>query len=179
MRAAVSPETPLPYVTGPIIDSCGYFAGLSLAIGLSSMELDKLPVVAFTDELIQVFDAMQVTLPTARCQGEVSTQMESVSTDEQLLPVQEIADEPTITEPAIEETHQAQQGPQKTVAADTTFRVDEKPSIWRDVPLWLILLGISILAGLVWKLAFLFRKTSQAGGFTDKSTVGGIKIRER
>lgn len=167
MRTAISPETPLPYITGPIIDSCGYFAGLSVAIGPSSMELDQLPVVAFTDELIQVFDAMQVTLPSARCQSAVSTQIESASIDEQALadksssPDLEIADEPTIPEPTIEETGQAQQEPEKVVTAGNEFRADEKPSIWRDVPLWLILLGISILAGLVWKAAFWFRQIRQ------------------
>ncbi len=167
MRAKVSPQTPLPHITGPIIDACGYFAGLSVAIGPSSMELDKLPIVAFTDELIQVFDAMQVTLPTARCQSEVSTQMESASIDEQALPdessspVQEIADELPIPEPTIEETGQAQQEPQTAITADDEFRADEKPSIWRDIPLWLILLGTAILAGLVWKAAFWFRQIRQ------------------
>ncbi len=178
MRTAISPETPLPYITGPIIDSCGYFAGLSLAIGPSSMELDKLPVVAFTDELIQVFDAMQVTLPTARCQSTVSTPIESVSIDEQSSAVQEIPDEPTIPEPVIEEIRQTQQGPQKTVTAGNKFRADEKPSIWRDVPLWLILLGIAILAGLVWKAVFLFRQTRQAHKRQVDSQTGGVAADE-
>ena len=178
MRTAISPETPLPYITGPIIDSCGYFAGLSVAIGPSSMELDKLPVVAFTDELIQVFDAMQVTLPTARCQSTVSTPIESASIDEQPSPVQEIPDEPTIPEPVIEEIRQTQQGPQKTVTAGNKFRADEKPSIWRDVPLWLILLGIAILAGLVWKAVFLFRQTRQAHKRQVDSQTGGVAADE-
>jgi hypothetical protein len=161
MRAAVSAETPLPFITGPIIDDCGYFAGLSLALGPSSMELDKLPIVAFTDELIQIFDAMQVSLRTARCEtiavSEYAPETVSSSTPE----VDNTAGIPE-PEPMAEETQAAvEESPVSGTIPDRPVStvVNERPSIWSHVPLWVVLVGVIILGALVWKGIFLLRLT--------------------
>ena len=171
MRAAISPQTPLPYITGPIIDACGYFAGLSLALGPSSMELDKLPIVAFTDELIQIFDAMQVKLATARCQSTVQSEVTAASIDAEQVADAESGqaqaqvqpEEPAAPEASDEATDQIQEEPQNTDSGREKSGVNEVHSVWSNIPTWLILVGILILIVLLWKSALLVRLTMHPG----------------
>jgi len=166
MRAALSAQTPLPFITGPIIDDCGYFAGLSLALGPSSMDLDKLPIVAFTDELEQIFDVMEVNLPTARCPATTpaettlaTAEKESVL-DPDSLSAEENNELPIEPESVNEEvTLPVEDSPTSGAPTDKpqNVRINQPPSIWRSIPAWLVLLGGVILGVLVWKGAFLLR----------------------
>ncbi len=163
MRAAISPQTPLPFITGPIIDGCGYFAGLSLAIGASSMELDKLPIVAFTDELVQIFDAMQVSLPSARCQGAVKPQLaNSIIETKQVADAQSPAEIETTDalpdpESVVEESLHPPEQAEASEAAALAHAGNDQTSIWSRFPGWLITMGVLIFAALVWKSIALFR----------------------
>ena len=157
MRVAVSAETPLPYVTGPIIDDCGYFAGLSLAIGPSSMELDKLPIVVFTDELQEIFDAMQVSLPSAQCQGVIPLQAE-LAANENLIEVNESssAEEkesvvPEVVTEQAEATNEETESSGDIAQASPTTLTRPTASIWQSIPFWLILIAVFIIGSLVWK----------------------------
>ena len=64
----VSADTPLPNITGPIIDNCGFLVGLNLAAGGQSLARDKNPVSIFGDALTRIFDAMQINLQRGMCQ---------------------------------------------------------------------------------------------------------------
>jgi hypothetical protein len=166
MRAALSAHTPLPFITGPIIDDCGYFAGLSLALGPSSMDLDKLPIVAFTDELGQIFDAMEISLPTAPCQATtpaettLATAENESATDPGSLSAEENNELPIEPESANEEvTLPVEDSPTSGAPAEKlrSVPITKPPSIWRSIPAWLVLLGWVILGVLVWKGTFLLR----------------------
>ena len=181
MRATVSPETPLPYVSGPIIDDCGYLAGFSLTSGAQSLEAGQVPKVIFTDELIRVLDSIDVNLPGGYCAASVqqteapaNTQVTNSVTDtepkESTLEsseVETVADEtvaaktqePAVAEPAADTLQGAVVNPGKTVTGNAT----ERPSIWRDIPFWLPLLGIIILGVLIWKGIFFFRLKAHTG----------------
>ena len=69
------PETPLPYVSGAIIDGCGYLAGVSLSSGAQSLETTKAPRTLFTDALKPIFEQLQIELPSSSCV--ISTPLES------------------------------------------------------------------------------------------------------
>ena len=173
MRATVSPETPLPYVSGPIIDDCGYLAGFSLTSGAQSLEAGRIPMVIFTDELIRILDSIDVNLPgrscaTANTQGTNSVpvtkphQSALESSETETVAEEAVAaetQEPVVAEPAVDTPQGAVVNPGKAVAGNTT----ERPSIWREIPFWLPLLGIIILGVLIWKGIFFFRLRAHTG----------------
>jgi len=157
MRAMISPQTPLPFVTGPIIDDCGYFAGLSLAIGPSSMELNKLPIVAFTDELTQIFDAMQVTLPSVRCPGTVKPPIYPIVETEQTAETVEASEQLTNHEPVVEDSIHTPEQIQDDENTALKPPVSEPPSMWSQAPGWLIALAVFSIGALLWKGFSVFR----------------------
>ena len=167
MRVAVSSETPLPFVTGPIIDDCGYLAGLSLALGPPSMDRDKLSVVVFTDELTQIFDAMQVSLPSARCgntkpivTADIENEVAVAVTDEPA--AQQFEPESATGNSA--NVDQAPAEPSTGVSQPESPTSTTTPSLWQIVPVWLLALTAVVLAVLIWKGLFflqLLRAPSQ------------------
>ena len=66
VQTAVSAETPLPWVTGAIVDACGYLAGLSLASGAQNLQTDRATETIFAAELGQALDSMQISVPFSR-----------------------------------------------------------------------------------------------------------------
>lgn len=185
-RVSVSPETPLPFVTGPIIDECGYLAGLSLALGPQSLELDKFPVVVFTDELSQVFDVMKLDLTAANCGVSVDSDALTASIEDTATEFAKTTS-PQNTESASSEQQTEAEDFREDKAADSAPSEDHKqlrqgssedllnshkpggvsvvkpPSIWRSIPPWLLLLGIIGLALLLWKGLFLRRLSGDSG----------------
>ncbi len=151
MRVTVSPDTPLPYVTGPILDECGYLAGLSLALGPQSMDLDKFPVVVFTDELSQIFDVMQVDIPQASCLSASKSAASVTNAAEQTKtlpePVQDDVKNSKETEPPADNSEGAATDPGQFVSTSTY----QPPSIWHSIPVWMKFLGVFALAILIWK----------------------------
>ncbi len=64
---SVSAETPLPNITGPIVDQCGYLVGINLATGAQSLSGDDIPVSVIGDDLDRAFDSMQISLQRGAC----------------------------------------------------------------------------------------------------------------
>jgi hypothetical protein len=60
---AIAPTTPLPNVTGPLLDDCGNLAGISLAGGVQTMAPSAGTQYRWRSALRQVLEALQ--LPTA------------------------------------------------------------------------------------------------------------------
>ncbi len=179
-RISVSPETPLPYVSGPIIDNCGHLVGLSLTSGPQSLEPGKSPVVIFRDKLVSALDSIQVNLPGGRCappvqRTEAPTNEQEKSSDaitdaqEPVLENSEteaITAEPVATEtpevPVTESTVEPSQGAAVNPGKPVNGKVIDRPSIWRDIPFWVPLLGIIILGVLIWKGILFFRLSNHA-----------------
>jgi len=165
----VSPETPLPYVTGPIVDACGYLAGLSLSSGAQSLEPGKIPVTIFNEELKHILDSIQLNLPRASC-GKPVRQVEAVlsrqdhssvaittaGVQEQALEASEIE---TRTPAHDRAEIQGLAGKQSLSDSDqgAILKTSAPTSFWRSVPLWPVLVGITILTVLIWKGFFFFR----------------------
>ena len=186
MRASVSPETPLPYVSGPIIDDCGYLAGLSLTSGVQSLEPGKMPVVLFRNELVRALDSLQINLPGASCAAPVqqtedpaSTQkndsaaMAAVDPQEPAIESNEpeaLTGEPVIAEiqePVVtESTPDTSQGAAVVPGKPVSGNAVDRPSIWRNIPFWLPLLGVIILGALIWKGLLFFHLINGEAGKT-------------
>lgn len=189
MRASISPATPLPYVSGAIIDACGYLVGLSLASGVQSLDSGKKPVVIIGDELVPALASMQINLARASCAPPVQQTEVPASTQKNNSELLTTAD---LQEPAVErsDTEALPDQPaageiQEPVAAESTMvtspevagvqgkpasgNTTDRPSIWREVPFWLLLLGIIILAALIWKGLYFFHLITGKPGETASS----------
>ena len=169
---SISPETPLPYVSGAIIDHCGYLAGMSLSSGPQSLETGKAPVIMFRNELGRALDELQVTPTSASCaepkpEAEVtegstdstsSAEIVAESTEQEPQNVNDETTEPLTPAPVSTRittlpSDDLVTGPNTQV----TPVVNEPPSIWRSVPLWLPLLAAFVLGVFLWKAIFFFR----------------------
>ena len=168
----VSSKTPLPYVSGAIIDACGYLAGVSLSSGPQSLETTKALRVLFTDALKPIFEQLQIELPSSSCVISTPLETEPLVINEPepevVEPIATQTKEPEISEPEVIEAdipdpseQQAATGPSGKPRTDpdipASTKVSEKPSIWRSVPIWLPILGIIILGALIWKTLWFFR----------------------
>lgn len=178
-QVSISTETPLPYVTGAIIDNCGYLAGVSLTSGPQSLATDQAVPILFGDQIGRILDAMQITLATARCERPVQATEETG-----VIPVQETrpADNPKMQasaadsqatqtvepEPADRHVNENKADPNEGNVFDPGQQAiaitPEPPSVWRSVPLWLPLLGIIVLGALIWKGLFYFRQGKNEPG---------------
>ncbi|MCP4048719.1 MAG: trypsin-like peptidase domain-containing protein, partial [Gammaproteobacteria bacterium] len=161
-RFSVSPSTPLPYVSGPILDACGYLAGVSLTTGPQSLQPGKPALTLFADDLKQTLEAMQIILPSASCTYQSLKTVPSANTEQE----GEIVQETSETDQSTSEGDEANLiGPEvykpfipkKRLnpfqgATPPPMPVDTaKPSVWRRIPLWLLLLGFISLVAISWK----------------------------
>lgn len=64
----VSPDQPLPNVTGAMVDACGYWVGHSAARGLASMSTSQNTQYRFMGELQPLFEQAGATLQIASCE---------------------------------------------------------------------------------------------------------------
>jgi hypothetical protein len=171
-QISISPETPLPYVSGAIVDACGYLAGVSFTSGLQSLDTDRPPLTLLDNELANVFETMQITLPKATCKPSLEqTETPGVETDnkdEIVDAAQTQAQSPETNEsesldietpplPVVETTSPPSQEMETDRVRPVTPKVSEPPSVWRKVPWWIPLLGIIILGVVAWKMLFFFR----------------------
>lgn len=77
-KTSASPATPLPNVTGAIIDQCGLLFGLNLARGEQSLDASKNPTTVFFADLVRVLDSVNVSLSTASCNTPAQDQVPDV-----------------------------------------------------------------------------------------------------
>jgi len=169
----ISVETPLPYVTGAILDACGQLAGVSLAGDPQSMATGKATTVLFEADLGRLLDSMKISLPAANCGLKPETAAAAVvPTAERTLatgisgtaePAKSAVPEDT-AEPAAAElfgnTPAATPG-QETANAKpdqaTVVRAVPSPSIWQHVPAWLVALIVIVVAVFAWKVIYFLR----------------------
>lgn len=176
----ISADTPLPYVTGAILDDCGYLAGVSLASGPQSLDSGKATEVIFGDGLSGLLAAMQVALPTASCKipenqpvAPAATPVKSAATagtekiagpeipaqDETIVVDEAPAPAGDATEPAGGMTAETPARETVVAAPEQTdvATVAERRSIWQHVPAWLWVLVIVVFGVIVLKSFHFFR----------------------
>ena len=184
VQFSVSPSTPLPYVSGPILDACGYLAGVSLTTGPQSLQPGKPALTLFADDLRQALEAMQIILPSASCTYQPLKTVPSANTEEE----GKIAAETSGTDQRTSEGDEANLIgpevykpfiPQKRLnpfqgATPPQMPVDTaKPSVWLSIPLWLLLLGFISLAAISWK-GFMFWRLHK-GDFSPASDAAPLQ----
>ena len=67
-KATLSSATPLPNVTGPILDACGRLTGYSTADGLQSMSTTESPRYHWKDSLLAILNEMQIDIIELPCE---------------------------------------------------------------------------------------------------------------
>jgi|GEM_PF-1203441 len=76
-QLSISTQTPLPNITGPIIDQCGQLVALNLAQGPQSLQPSEKTFVLFARDLVRVLDEMQLSLSAANCTGNTVSEVTS------------------------------------------------------------------------------------------------------
>ena len=168
VQVSVSSSTPLPYVSGPILDACGYLAGVSLTTGPQSLQPDKPVLTLFADDLSQALEAMKIVMPSASCTYQPQKTIAPAYTGDEAKIVPESSGTDQKTTKAGEDSligpevykpfiSQKRLNPFQG-ATPPQMPVDMvKPSIWLSIPLWLLFLGFISLAALSWKGFMLWR----------------------
>ena len=67
-KATLSGDTPLPNVTGPLLDECGGLTGYSSADGVQSMSTSELPRYHWKDSLLAILNEMQIDIIEMPCE---------------------------------------------------------------------------------------------------------------
>ncbi len=67
-NATLSSDTPLPNVTGPILDECGRLTGYSSADGLQSMSTTESPRYHWKESLLAILNEMQIDIIEMPCE---------------------------------------------------------------------------------------------------------------
>ena len=189
---SIAAETPLPYVTGAIVDDCGYLAGLGLTKGAQSMDTGKEPDTLFVDELGNILDSIQITLSTAVCESyqlsaeepanSVHPEHVNGETSEPGDLAKDLDVEVETEEASASETPDpVEQTPSSDTQQGDTSNMEntpkninrtEPPSLWKSVPLWLPLLALLALGALIWKGVFFFRSGKTDAQQTSNTTTG-------
>lgn len=151
---SISAETPQPFVSGPIMDACGYLSGLGLAAGVQAVEPGQLATL-FADDLSKLLDELQVELKTADC-SQATNEMDTAldkgrSTDTTDHQQQGLSRDPGLLGP---EAYNPRI-PRKRLnpfQGKMSQPVDgAEPPWWQQVPLWIWLAGILVLMVLTWR----------------------------
>ncbi len=67
-KPMLSGDTPLPNVTGPILDACGRLTGYSSADGVQSMSTSESPRYHWKDSLLTILNEMQIDIIEMPCE---------------------------------------------------------------------------------------------------------------
>lgn len=186
LQVSISPETPLPNVSGAIIDQCGYLAGLSLSSGPQSLETVKTPQTLFNDEILSVLGELQITPLTTNCERTEQPSMAPVAMSEAagmvaapeeppeqikgtggIEPIESATPEPV----AGEIDGSSSQRDVETPIKQATTAAPEYRSGWLAIPLWLILTAIIILAALLWKAVYFLRPKATESGINAAASI--------
>lgn len=176
---SVSAETPQPYVTGPILDECGYLAGVSLSSGAQSIETGEMPVTLFANDLEQTLNALQLELPLENC-ASVSQTVAGPATAAKTNEVQANAQSPQAAGPDLVRPEVYSPLIQRKrlnpfQGATPRPQATESRSVWSQVPLWLPLIGLVMFSLIGWKAWFFFRlrrQTARSGDSKQQDHVG-------
>jgi len=102
----ITPESPLPNVTGALVDPCGNLAGYSSANGVQSMSTSEAPRYQWRDELALIMAEMQLKPRIADCRGIIDKQQDAAEPQSESKPEQAAvtpAPEPDSLQPEVEE----------------------------------------------------------------------------
>jgi len=137
-KPVISGETPLPNVSGALVDECGNLAGYSSANGVQSMSTSEFPSYQFKDTLIHLAGELQLNVKMAVCGPETAESDEPPTSAEPQAAIeepqpkpeeQEPGDptEPEVTEPEVTEPEVADQidAPAPEETGETTLPEDE------------------------------------------------------
>jgi hypothetical protein len=187
-RFSISPETPLPYVSGPILDACGYLTGIILASGPPSLKPGKPVLTILADELRRSFESARIIASVASC--EISPQVK--------IPSPEIAQESTLNATASESLGPASQSADPELVGPEVYnpyiprkrlnpfqgatppphqlQTPVRPSIWRVIPWWVLLPGMIIAAAVTWKgYSFIRQHKYNFGKVTASPSTAGVQ----
>jgi hypothetical protein len=157
---SVSPETPLPYVTGALMDECGYLAGISMASGAQNLGTMNQTTVISVDVIRVALESIQIKLSPSNCViPEMPVADKADIEDDKLsttVKQEEPGPEAGTVEPTPQPSADAAQSDDAIPAGLTPAKQVERPSLWRSVPWWLLVSGFAIVAVLIWKLLFFF-----------------------
>ncbi|MEJ2402342.1 MAG: FHA domain-containing protein [Xanthomonadales bacterium] len=163
---AVSGETPLPNVTGPLLDECGNVAAYSLAHDLQTMASHPGTRYKWRETLLAVLTRLGVTPAPSACRAAAS-EPPPPETGPEPEPEPPPAEEPEAAEDVIEPPIDAPAEPAEEAtteeaepeAAEETLAIDRLPPIETDrpppapdaPPAWpWLLLGLALIAAGAW-----------------------------
>jgi len=174
---SISSETPLPNVSGAMIDNCGQLVGLNLASGEQSLDTDKGPILLIGDRLTDVFDSMQIAWTPGSCS--------SFNTQEHPLPSAKPVIEDSSENSAGIETDEVTPGPledhssaaeelsdnpdqtntglvAQSIALPGAEAKKDPRSLISIIPWWLWIAGLLILIALLVKVIMFLRATGKS-----------------
>lgn len=179
LRLKVDPETPLPYVTGAILDACGLLSGLSVASGMQNLDSGQEPVRIARESLADVFEKLQISVPRAACRV-VHQQVEEKAGPTSLAipgaesigsavetPVAETAGTVPAVETGLPAAEQAIEEQSVAEPEPVHVQLPERVPASRVIPWWLQLAGLIVLALLA---RAIFRRRRQRNGNIDPAS---------
>ena len=105
-KPSVSGQTPLPNVTGPLLDACGNLAGVSLADGIQTMDSSAATRYQWHDTLLRVLRELQLEATGSAClEPQPEAEPEAVEEPPAEEPVAEVP--AAIEEPPAQEADEA------------------------------------------------------------------------
>ncbi len=118
----LSGDTPLPNVTGPIVDACGNLTGYSSADGVQSMSVSQAPRYHWKNNLLAILDEMQIGITEVSCEPAPA----AVEAEKEIAAetIDEPAPEPEIAPPEQEETP-----PEQEIAPPGETDTEENPAV--------------------------------------------------
>ncbi|MBT8075376.1 MAG: FHA domain-containing protein [Gammaproteobacteria bacterium] len=163
---SIAPATPQPYIFGAILNECGYLVGVSSTTGPQSLQHTEQPANIFVDELQSSLALRQMSLPVASCKVETqqaaapaasgTNSTDSISADTYAGQTETVDKSAAVRRPAVV---RKRLNPFQGAVPQGAQQNAPKPSVWRTVPVWLLLVGLVMLGALAWKAVALFRMT--------------------
>lgn len=163
---AVSPETPQPYIFGAIMNDCGHLVAVSSTTGQQSLQNTEQPANVFVDELQRSLALQHLIVPVANCATDTQNvatpsppdtgKADPVSAKTSGGQTQASDTPPTANRPAVV---RKRLNPFQGSVPPGMLDIPSKPSVWRSVPVWILLLGLVMFGLLAWKAAAFFRLT--------------------
>jgi hypothetical protein len=92
---SISVDTPLPNVSGPLLDACGNLTGYSTADGVQSMSTSESPRYHWKDSLLAILGEMQIDIIETSCETQ-STPPETQQAEPEVETIPEPEPEPEI-----------------------------------------------------------------------------------
>jgi hypothetical protein len=126
-RPGISAATPLPNVTGPLLDGCGQLAGMSTADGVQSMATTQVPRYHWVDGIRRVAEQVDLALRESPCVPEAEPVERPADTGPELPPEPE--PEPG---PEPDQKPEAEAGDEAVEPADTAVEDAPDPTAEED-----------------------------------------------